>query len=174
VPATGLGSNGEHRRQLLEMAETWEGLAYDREEQIARQRRIAEMESGCLHMTWFEGSVIWIGWKSALSETWSVGSRSAMGGSSIVFVMWRRIRYRQKAGGRLGACAASCSNNRADCDQPNVLGRPRGQPCVLCRALNARIASTILLPGGWHPATASPETAFWGMLCSLSPRPGAG
>jgi hypothetical protein len=39
-------SNGEYRRQLLDMAETWEGLAQDREEQIARHERIAEMERG--------------------------------------------------------------------------------------------------------------------------------
>ena len=35
----------ESRRQLLEMAETWDGLARNREEQIARQKRIAAMES---------------------------------------------------------------------------------------------------------------------------------
>ena len=37
-------SNEETRTQLLEMAETWEGLAHDREIQIARQKRIAALE----------------------------------------------------------------------------------------------------------------------------------
>jgi hypothetical protein len=37
-------SNEEARTQLLQMAETWEGLARDREEQIARQERITALE----------------------------------------------------------------------------------------------------------------------------------
>ena len=37
-------SNDESRRQLLDMAETWESLAKDREEQIARQKRIDAIE----------------------------------------------------------------------------------------------------------------------------------
>ena len=39
-------SNEESRRQLLGMAETWENLARDRDAQIARQKRIADMENG--------------------------------------------------------------------------------------------------------------------------------
>ena len=38
-------SNEETRSQLLQMAETWEGLARDREEQIARQERITALEN---------------------------------------------------------------------------------------------------------------------------------
>ena len=41
-----VSSNEESRRQLLEMAETWEGLARDRAEQLARQERISVLESG--------------------------------------------------------------------------------------------------------------------------------
>ena len=37
-------SSEEARTQLLQMAETWEGLARDREEQIARQERIIALE----------------------------------------------------------------------------------------------------------------------------------
>jgi hypothetical protein len=37
-------SNEEARTQLLQMAETWEGLARDREEQIARQERMSALE----------------------------------------------------------------------------------------------------------------------------------
>ncbi len=37
-------SNEETRTQLLQMAETWEGLARDREEQIARQERMSALE----------------------------------------------------------------------------------------------------------------------------------
>ena len=35
----------EQRTMLLKMAETWEGLARDREEHLARQERIAALES---------------------------------------------------------------------------------------------------------------------------------
>jgi hypothetical protein len=38
-------THDESRQQLLQMAETWEGLARDREEQIARQERISRLES---------------------------------------------------------------------------------------------------------------------------------
>jgi len=38
-------SNEEARRQLLEMAETWESLARDREQQIARSARIDALET---------------------------------------------------------------------------------------------------------------------------------
>jgi hypothetical protein len=37
-------SNDETRTQLLHMAETWEGLARDREEQIARQERMSALD----------------------------------------------------------------------------------------------------------------------------------
>ena len=37
-------SDEEGRQGLLQMAETWEALANDRQEQIARQRRIADLE----------------------------------------------------------------------------------------------------------------------------------
>ena len=37
-------TNEEARTQLLQMAETWEGLARQREEQIARQERITALE----------------------------------------------------------------------------------------------------------------------------------
>ena len=37
-------ANEETRTQLLQMAETWEGLARDREEQIAQQERITALE----------------------------------------------------------------------------------------------------------------------------------
>ena len=36
--------NEEHRQGLLQMAETWESLAEDRIAQIARQRRIGELD----------------------------------------------------------------------------------------------------------------------------------
>ena len=35
----------EARTQLLQMADTWEGLARDREEQITRQERITALEN---------------------------------------------------------------------------------------------------------------------------------
>ena len=38
-------SNEESRIQLLEMAETWEALARDRAEQIAREKRIMALEA---------------------------------------------------------------------------------------------------------------------------------
>ena len=38
-------SNEETRTQLLQMADTWDGLARDREEQIARQERITALEA---------------------------------------------------------------------------------------------------------------------------------
>jgi hypothetical protein len=38
-------SNEEARTQLLQMAETWEGLARQREEQIAREGRITALEA---------------------------------------------------------------------------------------------------------------------------------
>jgi hypothetical protein len=38
-------SNDENRRQLLEMAETWESLARDRHEQLQRQKRISRLET---------------------------------------------------------------------------------------------------------------------------------
>ena len=41
----GKSSNEETRTQLLQMAETWEGLAHDRGEQIARQERITALEA---------------------------------------------------------------------------------------------------------------------------------
>jgi hypothetical protein len=34
----------EHREMLLKMAETWENLAKDREEQLARQQRLAALD----------------------------------------------------------------------------------------------------------------------------------
>ena len=37
-------SDPEHKKMLMEMAETWNGLAKQRAEKIARQRRIAELE----------------------------------------------------------------------------------------------------------------------------------
>ena len=37
-------SNAESRRQLLDMAETWDGLARDREEQLAREARLSVLE----------------------------------------------------------------------------------------------------------------------------------
>jgi chromosome segregation ATPase len=36
--------NPEHKAMLMKMAETWETLAADREEHIARQGRIAALE----------------------------------------------------------------------------------------------------------------------------------
>lgn len=39
-------SNEDSRHQLLEMAETWESLARDRLDQLARQKRISELEGG--------------------------------------------------------------------------------------------------------------------------------
>ena len=43
-----LASNAkpEHRDMLLKMAETWESLAHDRKEHIARQQRIDALTSG--------------------------------------------------------------------------------------------------------------------------------
>ena len=38
-------SSEETRRQLLEMAETWESLARDRRDQVARQQRIEALET---------------------------------------------------------------------------------------------------------------------------------
>jgi hypothetical protein len=38
-------SNEESRRQLLEMADTWDSLARDRQEQVARQQRIGALET---------------------------------------------------------------------------------------------------------------------------------
>ena len=38
-------SNEETRSQLLQMAETWAGLARDRGEQISRQERITALEA---------------------------------------------------------------------------------------------------------------------------------
>ena len=35
----------EAKQQLLQMAETWDNLAKNREDQIARQQRIAHLES---------------------------------------------------------------------------------------------------------------------------------
>ena len=40
-----MSSNAETRTQLFRMAQAWEGLAHDREEQIARQERIAALEA---------------------------------------------------------------------------------------------------------------------------------
>ena len=37
-------SNEETRTQLLQMAETWDGLARDRQAQIARQERMSALE----------------------------------------------------------------------------------------------------------------------------------
>ena len=37
-------SNTDSRRQLMDMADTWEGLARDREEQLAREQRISALE----------------------------------------------------------------------------------------------------------------------------------
>ena len=37
-------SNADSRRQLLDMAETWDGLARDREEQLAREARLSVLE----------------------------------------------------------------------------------------------------------------------------------
>ena len=36
-------AKGEHRSMLLKMAETWESLARDREEQVARLQRMASI-----------------------------------------------------------------------------------------------------------------------------------
>lgn len=36
-------TNEEHRQMLLHMAETWESLANDRKDQIARKKRIATL-----------------------------------------------------------------------------------------------------------------------------------
>jgi hypothetical protein len=36
--------NAEHKAMLMKMAETWEGLANEREELIARKERIAALE----------------------------------------------------------------------------------------------------------------------------------
>ena len=41
--ALAVSAKGEHRSMLLKMAETWEGLARDREEQLARQQRISSL-----------------------------------------------------------------------------------------------------------------------------------
>ena len=35
----------EHRQMLLHMVETWESLATDRAEQIARRKRIVDLDS---------------------------------------------------------------------------------------------------------------------------------
>jgi hypothetical protein len=37
-------SNEEHRHQLLAMADTWDALARDRADQLARQQRITALE----------------------------------------------------------------------------------------------------------------------------------
>jgi hypothetical protein len=37
-------SNAESRQQLLDMAETWDGLARDRAEQLAREARLSALE----------------------------------------------------------------------------------------------------------------------------------
>lgn len=39
-------ANDEHRQMLLHMVETWEGLAKDRSEQLARQQRISLLGHG--------------------------------------------------------------------------------------------------------------------------------
>ena len=39
-------SNEDSRSLLLEMAQTWESLARDRLDQLARQKRISELEGG--------------------------------------------------------------------------------------------------------------------------------
>jgi len=39
-----LASTDEHREQLLQMVEMWNGLAEDRQEQLARSERIAALE----------------------------------------------------------------------------------------------------------------------------------
>ena len=41
-----LAFTDEQRQQLLHMADMWEGLAHNREQQLARLRRIAKLESG--------------------------------------------------------------------------------------------------------------------------------
>jgi hypothetical protein len=40
----GAASNPETRRQLLDMADTWDGLARDRQEQLARDERINALD----------------------------------------------------------------------------------------------------------------------------------
>jgi hypothetical protein len=37
-------SNPDSRQQLMDMADTWEGLARDREDQLAREERISALE----------------------------------------------------------------------------------------------------------------------------------
>jgi hypothetical protein len=39
-------TNADHRQMLLQMVETWEGLAKDRSEQLARQRRMSILTVG--------------------------------------------------------------------------------------------------------------------------------
>lgn len=39
-------ASDDHRQMLLHMAETWEGLARDRSEQLARQKRISQLSNG--------------------------------------------------------------------------------------------------------------------------------
>jgi len=41
-----LAFTDEQRHQLLHMADRWEGLAHDREQLLARLRRIEKLESG--------------------------------------------------------------------------------------------------------------------------------
>lgn len=39
-------SNDEHKAMLAKMADTWESLAQEREEKIAREQRLAALEAG--------------------------------------------------------------------------------------------------------------------------------
>jgi hypothetical protein len=39
-------SSDDNRKQLMQMADTWDQLARDREDQIAREKRITALEDG--------------------------------------------------------------------------------------------------------------------------------